>query len=62
MKKLFATVCVLGSLVAVAACSTDRPSGDVTEAPYAEDRTAGKETTIQADVRAETVYREKQTK
>ena len=46
MKKLLTSLLVLGSTVAVAACSADGTSsadldGTLTQAPYAEERTVG---------------------
>lgn len=40
MKKLLATLCMIGSVAALAACSTDG-QGYKDEAPYASERTAG---------------------
>lgn len=37
MKKLIATICIIGSAAALSACSTSNTSS----APYAQERTAG---------------------
>ena len=54
MKKLIATVCVLGTVLTLAACSTDG-SGHREDAPFATERTAG-------DVQSERVFRRAQSK
>ena len=45
MKKIAATLCILGSVVALSACSTTGTSSDdQTAVPYTDSRTAGGET------------------
>jgi hypothetical protein len=55
MKKLLATFCILGSMLALSAC-TSEGEGYKEEAPYAAERTAGHE----AD--GEQVFRARQVK
>lgn len=55
MKKLVAALCVAGSVMALAACTTDG-SGYVDSAPYASERTAG------GAAHSEQVYTSTQTK
>lgn len=57
MKKLVAALCLAGSVVAFAACTTDG-SGYVDSAPYASERTAG----MGSGASAEHVYTGTQTK
>jgi len=57
MKKFLTTALVLGSTVAVAACSAQGYSetdlnGSMLQAPYAEERTVGKTTAAPAPVRS----------
>lgn len=67
MKKLLTSALVLGSTVAVAACTSNGYSdadlnGTMMQAPYAEERTVGK-TTAPAPVRsAAPVFEQKQMK
>ncbi len=55
MKKLLATVCILGAAVALSACTSDG-KGHKDEAPYSAGRTAGKPDT------ADQVFRARQVK
>ena len=41
MKKLIATICILGSAAALAACSTEGEGNRELQAPYGQERTAG---------------------
>lgn len=41
MKKLVATVCIIGSTLTLAACSGDGQGNVETQVPYAQERTAG---------------------
>ncbi len=41
MKKLIATMCILGSAAALSACSTDGEGNRELQPPYAQERTAG---------------------
>jgi hypothetical protein len=60
MKKLVATVCLLGSVVALAACESTGEGYVDTQPPYASERTAG---ATQAPVQsAEPVFEKKVTK
>ncbi len=70
MKKLLLTTMILGSTVAVAACSSTYNSdsdldGSLTQAPYAEERTVGSTgaAPVRAPVRsAEPVFESRQVK
>lgn len=59
MKKLLATACILGSVVALSAC-TSEGQGYKDEAPYAVERTAGSQQ--KGAVEGERVFRASQTK
>ena len=66
MKKLLTTALVLGSVLGVAACSSDGASdtGDetLTQAPYAEERTVGNAPAQETVRSAEPVFESKQVK
>lgn len=69
MKKLLLTTMVLGSTVAVSACTSNGQSandldGALTQAPYAEERTVGSTQAAPAPVvrSAEPVFESRQTK
>lgn len=60
MKKLVATLCIIGSTVALAACDSTGTGNVETAAPYASERTAGGD--VAAPAPAERVFNEKQMK
>ena len=68
MKKLIATIAILGSAATLSACNTTGMGNIDTEPPYADERTAtyGDEVVMSkprpAPARAERVFREVQTK
>lgn len=62
MKKAIATICLVGSTLALAACDTTG-TGDVqTDAPYAMERTASTEQVAPAVTPAEEVFHKAQVK
>ena len=65
MKKLIATIAIIGSAATLSACNTTGMGNIDTAPPYADDRTAGYDSEpapAPAPVRAERVFREVQTK
>ncbi len=63
MKKLVATLCIVGSALTLAACETTGNNGSAdSAAPYSTERTAGATVEREAPVRAERVFRNEQTK
>lgn len=65
MKKLVATLCIAGSVLALAACDSTESGNVDTAAPYATERTAGGDVVAPApatEVRAERVFQERQMK
>lgn len=61
MKKLLATVCVLGLVAGLAACSSEG-EGYKDEAPYAQERTVGAPEQPAEPAKAEKVFRASQVK
>ncbi len=61
MKKVLATLLLVGTVAGVSAC-TSEGEGYRDEAPYARERTAGGEVEREQEVRSERVFRERQTK
>ncbi|HNQ91498.1 MAG TPA: hypothetical protein PKI93_01040 [Alphaproteobacteria bacterium] len=62
MKALLATVCLLGSTLALAACDTTGQGYVDTQPPYASERTAGGQTAAAPVASAEPVFEKKVTK
>ncbi len=63
MTKVLAMICILGSTLALAACDTPATGYIDTKAPYASDRTAGREQAVSAPVTsAAPVFEKKVTK
>lgn len=67
MKKIIATVCILGSAALLSACETDSNGYRDLEPPYEQGRTVGTSPapvakTRPAPVREERVFRQQQTK
>lgn len=61
MKKLVATLCIAGSVFALAACESTGNGNVETAPPYASDRTAG-HTEAPAEAQTERVFRGTQSK
>ncbi len=62
MKALIATVCLLGSTLALAACDSTGQGYVDTQPPYASERTAGATQTAAPVASAEPVFEKKVTK
>ena len=60
MKKLIATICIIGSAAALSACSTQGEGNRELQPPYSQERTAGNNQAAAAP--AERVFQERQTK
>lgn len=62
MKKLAATLCIMGTAIALSACDTAGAGNVETAAPYASERTAGEGNAQAQAAPAERVFQEKQMK
>jgi hypothetical protein len=64
MKKIIATIAIIGSAATLSACDTTGTGNVDTAPPYADERTAshGSEAPAPAPVKAERVFREVQSK
>ncbi|MFN3700498.1 MAG: hypothetical protein ACK4VI_03135 [Alphaproteobacteria bacterium] len=61
MKKLIATLCIIGSAATLAACAADGHGQRETQVPYAQERTAGNKQVVES-APAEQVFRARQAK
>lgn len=62
MKKLAATLCIVGTALTLSACDTTGSGNVETSAPYASERTAGNQNAEVSAAPAERVFQEKQVK